>query len=471
MLEILAIWYLSKKVGEIVESKGYKRGWFVVLTIALWFSGEIIGAVVGSIVISSDESNQFIIYLFAIGGAAIGAGISYLIANSLPLKEIQSPQPVIEDSLSTPTMQTSKELLADEFATSQESTKHTEAMLPIEKQHGFFPREPQDSTSVLELFGAGLVLPCFSPTFYYNAARRGLAIAIAFFFFFSLIITGLQSADIVINTLFIRDEINQAFSSGEVPEVHISNGEATIKGPEPFVLIDENRSLVVLDTTGDYTSSDLITVQYDTGFLLTKNKVYMFDRSEGGLTQSDLSDLNAIFGDPIEINAEIVQTWFALIQVIVFIALAFWNSIVRLIYIVLIGILLWGITAVLQRDKGYRVVLIIGLYAVVPAIYADYLLKRLGINFCGLYTFLLLIVWSIGLASALAERNGGLLGSVRPLRTWRALIGAPMLIILGIDVLFTLPSGTFIIWLTVLLTSIVFVIISLRTSQKSEQLA
>jgi len=83
MLEILVLWTLTKKIGNIVEQKGRKSGLYKVLTVVLWFGGEITGAILGVILTGADESAQCLIYIIALLGAAVGAVIAYLIANSV----------------------------------------------------------------------------------------------------------------------------------------------------------------------------------------------------------------------------------------------------------------------------------------------------------------------------------------------------------------------------------------------------
>ena len=50
MLEIIALWHLTKRMGRLVEEKGHRSGWYKVLTVVLWFGGEIAGAIVGAVV-------------------------------------------------------------------------------------------------------------------------------------------------------------------------------------------------------------------------------------------------------------------------------------------------------------------------------------------------------------------------------------------------------------------------------------
>lgn len=103
MLEILALLALTKRIGNIVEQKGHKSRWYKVLTVVLWFGGEIIGAILGVILTAASESAQCLIYLFALGGAVAGAGAAYLIAISLsPASSVSLPAPPGTSSTSLP---------------------------------------------------------------------------------------------------------------------------------------------------------------------------------------------------------------------------------------------------------------------------------------------------------------------------------------------------------------------------------
>jgi len=83
MLEILALIYLTRKNGAIAEKKGQKPGRYKFLTVLLWFGGEILGAILGAIVDGGGDG-MGAVYLFALVGAVVGAGLSRLIVNNLP---------------------------------------------------------------------------------------------------------------------------------------------------------------------------------------------------------------------------------------------------------------------------------------------------------------------------------------------------------------------------------------------------
>lgn len=82
MLEIILLIFLCKKIGAIIREKGRSPVAFQVLTVFLWFGGEIAGAVVG-IIVSGNEEPGPAAYIFALVGAAVGATIAFLIASNL----------------------------------------------------------------------------------------------------------------------------------------------------------------------------------------------------------------------------------------------------------------------------------------------------------------------------------------------------------------------------------------------------
>ncbi len=82
MLEILALIYLTKKNGAIAEGKGHKPGRYKFLTVLLWVGGEIFGAILGGI-LSMGSDGVGLVYVLALVGAVVGAGLSRLIVNNL----------------------------------------------------------------------------------------------------------------------------------------------------------------------------------------------------------------------------------------------------------------------------------------------------------------------------------------------------------------------------------------------------
>ncbi len=96
MLEIIILIFLARKVGEIVRSKGRPAGWFQFLAVVLWIGGELIGGLIGGIVGALTDTGMALAYVCALLGAAVGAGISILIARSLSAKTYDlPPQPPV----------------------------------------------------------------------------------------------------------------------------------------------------------------------------------------------------------------------------------------------------------------------------------------------------------------------------------------------------------------------------------------
>ena len=93
MLEIIALIFLTRKVGEIVESKNRKAGWFKLMAVALWIGLEIVGAIVGGVYVALAGASEAFTYLFALAGAACGAAVSVIIAKSLPDRDAALAQP------------------------------------------------------------------------------------------------------------------------------------------------------------------------------------------------------------------------------------------------------------------------------------------------------------------------------------------------------------------------------------------
>ncbi|HEV8286023.1 MAG TPA: hypothetical protein VGQ09_17060 [Chitinophagaceae bacterium] len=81
MLEILALVYLCRKMGNLAEQKGQKRGVWQFYTVLAWFFGEIVGIVLAIVFFRSDEFIAFLPFAY---GFAVG---SYFILKSILSKK------------------------------------------------------------------------------------------------------------------------------------------------------------------------------------------------------------------------------------------------------------------------------------------------------------------------------------------------------------------------------------------------
>lgn len=55
MLEIIALVFLSKKIGEVALRKGLKSGTWKLYTVLCWFGAEILGALLGVLLLGSEN--------------------------------------------------------------------------------------------------------------------------------------------------------------------------------------------------------------------------------------------------------------------------------------------------------------------------------------------------------------------------------------------------------------------------------
>ena len=70
MLEIIALVFLTRKMGNTAMQKGLKKGTWKLYTILSWFAGETIGIVIGFVLF--DKDNLVSIMLMALAGAIGG---------------------------------------------------------------------------------------------------------------------------------------------------------------------------------------------------------------------------------------------------------------------------------------------------------------------------------------------------------------------------------------------------------------
>ena len=327
----------------------------------------------------------------------------------------------------------------------------------------------QEQPSLGELYLAGPVLSICSPSFYRHAAKRSAFAAFVFFFLFSLVVALLQTARVTADFGDARQAIDDAFASGEVPEVIVENGVATVYAPQPFVAVDNEQSLVVLDTTGVYTGRELLDGGYESGLILTRDTVYSFD-DEGRFTQSSLRDLNLLFPFPIRFNAALVKSFIDLAQFFVFIGLFIWRAVLGPLYIILLALGVWAVASMTKKTISYSAVLITGFFAAIPTIYAEYLMGRIDADIFLLFTLTLLIIWTVGLVAAAGTRRAGdLLRGERTLRAWRALIGIPMLLIFALDLIYQWDRGPWIVWVTAAVTVVTLVVVGYLTGMRREE--
>jgi len=320
----------------------------------------------------------------------------------------------------------------------------------------------------LAWLAAGLVLPVFGGVFYRRSARRGLASGILFFLFFAACLTAVFTLRVVHGLSLVEEQLDVALATGQVPEIQIRDGEAHVEGPDPLVILDENRQLMAIDTTGRFTQID--PARYDEGVLLTRSALHVLNRG-GEYNTLPLRELHEVTGqNPIVIDAQVVREAWGLLRtagiLVAGLALLVWHFAIRLGYLCLVALAVWVGLGQNRRQVDYRTVLTVGLYAAVPALYGHYLLMRAGLAFAGLQTLLLILIWVIALRRIVAAGDLQTNGMDEGFLLRQAVIGVPMLLVLGWDAIFTPEINPLALWLVPLLTLLAWWL--MRRSQPEE---
>jgi hypothetical protein len=316
---------------------------------------------------------------------------------------------------------------------------------------------------------ASFVLPALSLRFYRIALRKQLSNALAFFVLFATVLSALFTLRFVRILSGFDAEVKGAVESGEFPVITIRSGVANVEAPQPLILLDEQGQFFALDTSGRYT--DIDPDRYREGILLTRTELIVLDRS--GQRQSlRLAELNELFDtNPIVIDDNFVlNAWdrFSLIAVILAgISLLVWHLFIRVFVIAFVGLLIWGSVSVLRNQTNYASIMVVGLYAVVPALYLHYLLDRTGLTLPGFQTIILMFIWMFVAIATLARTDFSVEVEEQTLLRM-APIGIPMLLVLAWDVVFTPLIEPFALWVVPLLTFIAWFV--LRRFQSEDDL-
>jgi hypothetical protein len=300
-------------------------------------------------------------------------------------------------------------------------------------------------------FLSGSIMPLVSLQYYREATQRKVGTALLFFFSFTLVLSVLLTANLIISMTGVTGDIRGAFNDGSIPEIIIEDGIAQVEAPSPLVLFEgetgNGNTIVIIDTSGKVREIDRY--QYSQGLLLTRSELHVYN--EGRYDVLPLFELHTIFEtNPIIINADTVtNAWIAFsmgFSVMAFIFIWLWQSIVRLMILALYALILWGIVSLIRPNTKFDLIIITALYAIVPAVYLTFLFSRIGFRFPGLQTFILLPFWIAAMVAALSEATFYV--HERPMRLWTAAIGLPMLVVFCIDSVseFPAPYGSALLW-------------------------
>ena len=256
--------------------------------------------------------------------------------------------------------------------------------------------ENGDFLSWLIFIAKGFIFPCFSPSFYKAASKKKLISPVVFFLLFAIVLTVVGTFQVVDTMGVIGNEIQGAYERGEFPTITIKDGIAQVDGPQPLIF-EQDRTLAAIDTTGGMIEID--TRLYSQGILLTRTELHLVN--EDGYQVFPLIDLHEGFGNPIIIDkTQALTLWSTIslwINILAFVGILIWNSLIRFIYIVLLGLIIWGFVTIKRKGMGFNPILITGIYANVPVVYLNSILKLVNITFCCLYPMLLVLIWVLAL--------------------------------------------------------------------------
>ncbi|MBW8009622.1 MAG: DUF1189 domain-containing protein [Chloroflexi bacterium] len=269
---------------------------------------------------------------------------------------------------------------------------------------GYENEENGGCSSWLIFTAKGFIFPCGSASFYKTASKKYLISAVVFFLLFAIVITSVSTLQVFVAMSGIGDEIQGTYDRGEFPTIVIEDGIAQVDGPQPLIF-EENRNIFAIDTTGGMKEID--TRSYSQGILLTRTEIHLVN--EDGYEVFPLIDLNEGFGNPIVVDkAQALTLWKTIslwTTILAFLAILIWNSLIRFVYIMLLGLVIWGIVSIKQKGIAFSPILITGIYANVPVIYLRFTLKLVNISFFCLYTILLVAIWVLVLRVVLRNTD------------------------------------------------------------------
>jgi hypothetical protein len=74
MVEIIVLWILCKRISKVAAANKRNPGDYKMLLVGLWIAGEILGCIVGIVLIGSAN---IVVYIIALIGAVIGSAIAF----------------------------------------------------------------------------------------------------------------------------------------------------------------------------------------------------------------------------------------------------------------------------------------------------------------------------------------------------------------------------------------------------------
>ena len=303
--------------------------------------------------------------------------------------------------------------------------------------------QDQDFGSMLAWFSAGFVLPFYSLAFYLAAVRKPLRVALLFFVTLMTMVAALTTSRLFLVYDQLREQTIAAGQSGAFPEITIEEGIATVVDETPFLLSVEDEYFIAIDTAGELTGSEML--RENRGLLLAETELRFYNN--GSFEAVPLQDYNTRLNiETIIIDGNAIEQFFSFVSLTYLIVSAigiwFWDVVVWLFFLVMTTYFLWSPIGKVFKEVTFRSVLIIGIYAHLPAYIINYVLKLFDVQIVFSYTILLMVFWvgtiylvlrELAVLAIKAEkekrsRQDAPLPALPTPRLWPALLGSPLII-------------------------------------------
>jgi len=218
------------------------------------------------------------------------------------------------------------------------------------------------------------LLAFFSGRLYRDVARNWKGVNFAYLFL-------LLAICCVPATLQMRQGILKSLESGHVdilnqlPEIHIVDGEASVKGTQPhYIRNGQGDPIAIIDTTGSMNYIDDPTVQV----MLTESKLIV----RRGRNLFNTFNLEGI--TDLTINKHILNEWvrrfkdsIAPLSYGIFLMLSYIFAVMALMFVAIVGLI---VSSLVKNSLGFTSVMRIATVAATPSIIAITVLAAMGIT-------------------------------------------------------------------------------------------
>ena len=206
---------------------------------------------------------------------------------------------------------------------------------------------------------------CINFGFYKEVVKQKIGKAILYLFLLLLIVALVMAISYGVK---IQKMVNEGkeLALKYVPEIKIINGQTEVSVPQPYTVWKDENFIVLIDTTGQYTSID---TAYKAGALLTRTKLIVKE-SEFQSRQYELSQF-----PPFTVNKTTIEQWAKIAVVVIWIGLPIglfiYLIVAKWFQIFLFSIFTMSLNNMMKTNLKYSQLLSIGIYALTAPIILD----------------------------------------------------------------------------------------------------